>query len=84
MDAITWDSVLLFVIIIGALAYLLRKFTLPSTRCGCGSSCGGCAGNIHKSSRRKTATCDADGAGAQDDKVNKCYMLDENAKRNAK
>lgn len=81
MDAITWDSVILFVIIIGALAFLLRKFTLPTTRCGCGSSCGGCDGNTHRSRKKiiSEGSCEC-----SDSKVNKCYMLDESAKRNAK
>lgn len=91
MNEITWDSVILALIVVGALAFLLRKFTLPTSRCGCGSSCGGCEGNIHRSRKNSlgreaeegTCSCqsEADGANKQ---VNKCYMLDESAKRNKK
>ncbi|MFI3272281.1 MAG: hypothetical protein R3Y11_09315 [Pseudomonadota bacterium] len=87
MGDITLDSVVIFLIIVGALAFLIRKFTLPTTRCGCGSSCGGCGGNTHRSHKRTIladATEGTDGTDGTKTKVNKCYMLDDVAKRNAK
>ncbi len=93
MGDITLDSVVIFLIIVGALAFLIRKFTLPTTRCGCGSSCGGCDGNTHRSRKRTILAEGTDGPNGPDGtggtggtktKVNKCYMLDDVAKRNAK
>lgn len=68
MEEITWDAIILALIIIAALAFLVRKFAFPTSRCGCGSSCGCCDGNTY-SSRKKD--------GDAQDSVNKCYVMEQ-------